>query len=1336
MNFRSHDRAMRFQILGASLLLSLGLPVQAATYSLPAGIGSVPFANCSFVSGTTYSCTGNVNIGSNDTVTFTTSMTLQVAGDFTMNNNGNLTGTGYTVNIVAGGNIQIGNSLVSSVNFTAGGNFQAGNSANITGNITAGGDVQIGNNGTIVGDIIAGGNLSLGSGTTVTGSCTPTHPQCSNACSSSTSGYVTTVTCTGNGSFTPPAGVTLVQVEAWGGGGGGGAATGNPAKGGGGAGGQYAMKHSVAVTPGTPYTVVVGAGGAGGTTGNGSTGGNSTFNGTTVVARGGAGGGGATTNGGDGSAGTGSTTGGVGDVVYRGGNGAAGNARSQCNNGGAGGGGAGSGGNGGNASGNTGGSGTATGGGNGGAGSNNSGNGAAGNPYGGGGAGACAESHTDRRGGAGGAGAVVITYTTGTPAPVADYRFDECTQYTGTTGEVQDTIGSYPGTPMGGLQNASPGQVQRYADFSNPRRYVNVPSGPTLTNWTISVWFKKPFATSATHISRYYVLGSVSGGGDFIYLDRNYNYRWGVYTVGSGGGVTNGTFRFGTLTDGWHHLALVGSGNKTILYIDGIYRDWVARQTTGTFRYLGASYDLVGTIFGQSFGTPLDEFKIFNTALYSGQIYSIYTNELAGNNWDGTARASACGLHHLELQHPTGSGLTCAASTLTIQACADAACTSPYTGGVSGSLTGTGVNWDGTTGGASGSGFVIASGSSSVTKNFQPGAAGTVVLGTTGVTPTPGSSTTCNFGSPACTFTANTAGFIFSATTTGDSATIPAQIAGTATGTYYLRAVQASTTNPAVCTPAIVGQSNLPVTLGYTCLDPASCQAGNWLTVNSTAVPATGGSVSLNFDANGSAPITLRYDDVGSIAVTATKTLTPFSGATPVTLNGSTNAFVVKPHHFDLSDIQCGATPNPGAADATGPVFCKAGESFSATVTARNALGGVTPNYGQEATPEGVRLVSTLASGLGLTNDPGISNATAFGSFTGGVATGTTFAWNEVGIITLTPGIGDSDYLGAGDVTGTTSGNVGRFYPDHFELSAESLTPANGTFSYMDQPFNVAFTLTAKALGGDTTTNYVSSATPANNFAKLDPTNTALWPSTTLGGVGFALGARDGTSELSTRLATAVAPTGSWVAGEANISASPQFSRETSPDGPFDALDIGVAPRDADGVTLQTAALDMDADNDSINERKKLGQTKARFGRLWIGNAHGSEQLGLSMPFQTQYWTGTAWTTNILDSTTSLSGLIVTSTSACGSPSVGAISSGKGALSFAAPGSKCSVEVCALLANDADNPITTCQSGASTLPWLQGNWDADGHYNDNPTARATFGIYQGRAPVIYRRERY
>jgi len=166
-------------------------------------------------------------------------------------------------------------------------------------------------------------------------------------------GAQTTSQFTANGAFVVPAGITTVQVEAWGGGGAGGTAVAQGSQtrvAGGGAGGAYVKNASVTVTPGASISVTVGGGGTGNTGTRGNSGGNTIFSsGTAVTASGGLGGfnsngstpgaGAAATsgtlNGGAGAAGTttvsGAGGGGAGNVT------AGGNATSGVATGGAGG---------------------------------------------------------------------------------------------------------------------------------------------------------------------------------------------------------------------------------------------------------------------------------------------------------------------------------------------------------------------------------------------------------------------------------------------------------------------------------------------------------------------------------------------------------------------------------------------------------------------------------------------------------------------------------------------------------------------------------------------------------------------------------------------------------------------------------------------------------------------------------------------------------------------------------------------------------------------------------------------------------------------------------------
>jgi MSHA biogenesis protein MshQ len=696
-------------------------------------------------------------------------------------------------------------------------------------------------------------------------------------------------------------------------------------------------------------------------------------------------------------------------------------------------------------------------------------------------------------------------------------------------------------------------------------------------------------------------------------------------------------------------------------------------------------------------------------------------------------------LNHIRLAHD-GSGVTCTSSAVTVTACADAACSTTYTGSVTVDLAPAGWATD-----------PVTFSGGSTTAYLSITTPSTVTLGATATSPTAANATRCFVGATeTCSHTFADTGFIFSSAANGAEATIPTQTAGVSSGTYYLRAVKTGTSTKA-CEAALAGANS--VDFAYECNNPTTCSGANLMSVNggtATTIArnnngsvASYTSVSMAFDANGNAPFTFNYGDVGQVKLHARKVA---GGALLSTLTGASNAFVVKPYGFTVTDIKrtSDSVANPAAADATGTAFAKAGESFTATVTAIANGGATTPNYGRESVAEGVLLTPALAAGLGLANNPALTNDTvAGGSFTSGVATPTNLAWNEVGIITLTPSVGDGDYLGAGDVTGTATGNVGRFYPDHFELSAGAITtrtdiapacaPAS-TFTYMDEPFQAGFTLTAKgpAPGNVTLQNYVTSATPANNFAKL--ATGAPIPA------GFGLAFLDGATNLSSRVDGSLGITGSWTAGALAATATLGFTRSTAPDGPYNAMRVGVAPVDADGVTL--SAFDMDVTAvPAGNDHAEVAQTQIRFGRLRLSNAHGSELLDLPIPIQLQHWNGTLFVTNTADSCTTLASSSVSLTKSPGtlpttlSPATISFASGVGSMTLSKPLATGSVDLCVDLGTD---PVggTTCSATIASKAYLQGKWPPGSAWNNDPKARATFGVYRNANEFIYMREMY
>lgn len=474
----------------------------------------------------------------------------------------------------------------------------------------------------------------------------------------------------------------------------------------------------------------------------------------------------------------------------------------------------------------------------------------------------------------------------------------------------------------------------------------------------------------------------------------------------------------------------------------------------------------------------------------------------------------------------------------------------------------------------------------------------------------------------------------------------------------------------------------------------------------------------------------------------------------PSIVGCSTDNFAVRPPAFTVTSTNATNTGTSGAS-----TFKAGSDNFNLTASAVAGYGG-TPLVN-----------NTLA--IGTPTAGTITGSFGAASIATGVAAGNAFTYSEVGNLGLDANaVHDDSFTGVdqpGDCTDdfsnslvggkygckigslavaqtTGSSGFGRFIPNHFVLSAASIPQAGGSFSYMGQPFGVAFTLTAVNASGGTTTNY------AGSFAKLDVAAANLWPSTTLGATGFGLGAKDGGSDLSTRLSVVGTPTGTWTTGAATVAAKLKFSRPTTSAadatwGPYDALDIGIAPQDGDGVKLLPAALNLDADGNSTNERQKLSATptRQRFGRLRLINAYGSELLPLRVEGRTEYWDGTRWVLNADDSATTIPlngmtmdpGGIAANTCFLTNPPPSAPTNascqGAGSPATSFSGGRGSWVVFDRVTPQVGHVDVTVD--LSAMPWLQGWWSgsATGYIQD-PRARIRFG--SPKAPYIFLRERY
>ncbi len=698
-----------------------------------------------------------------------------------------------------------------------------------------------------------------------------------------------------------------------------------------------------------------------------------------------------------------------------------------------------------------------------------------------------------------------------------------------------------------------------------------------------------------------------------------------------------------------------------------------------------------------------------------------------GNGGSGIViiRYGTTAIDHIQIEHD-GSGSTCASDTITLKACANASCSTLYLGG---GVTGTLQPF--------GSAFTIGT-SGSTTVSVSLSTAGANTLSVASVSPTPANAATClntTTSAASCSFpvSACPGGANFNcleSAITPYSATA-SRLYTKLVGTGFAFDVVALNSAGAVET-YYVGAGAPAKSVSVELVDSSNNVLGTQ-TVTFAAGNTTGRTTTSNYTVNTAAP---------SVGCRVTDSVASKVGM-------SSDRFSIRPLALTVSSTDATNTNSSGS-----PSFKAGNNVFNLTATAVAGYNG-TPVI------DNTKLTGTTVAGS-------ISGTFSAANGTTGVASGSSFTYSEVGNFgLLANAVVDASFtsvdaggdctddfstslvggkygcrIGSQAVAQTTgSSGFGRFIPDRFVLSSGSISAGSGSMSYMDQPFGIGFTLTAVNMGGGTTANY------AGSYAKLDPSNPALWPNTTLGSTGFGIGAKNGTTDLATRLSLSGTPTGSWTSGVAAITANLKFSRPSAATadstwGPYDALDIGIAPQDSDGVKLATAALDLDADSSGSSERKKLSATatKQRFGRLRLINAYGSELLPPRVEYRAEYWDGSRWTTNTLDSTSP----IVAANLATGGLTVNGISgltNGVGFITFNTAGVG-SYDIAINLNSSGD--VTSCNAlnptgtTAANKEWLQGYWSGScggtAAWQQDPNARIKLG--SPKAPYIYLRERY
>jgi len=664
-------------------------------------------------------------------------------------------------------------------------------------------------------------------------------------------------------------------------------------------------------------------------------------------------------------------------------------------------------------------------------------------------------------------------------------------------------------------------------------------------------------------------------------------------------------------------------------------------------------------------------------------------NDTKGKSNSGSTSGS---VDHYEIDLPA-TGLTCQNSNLTVRACSSAA--APCTGNLSSTTTTVSLT---ASSGSFASSTLTFTGSGNFSLSNTSPATVTVSMSSPALTPTCFSfdgTTRTPLG--ACAFEVKKAAFLFN---------IPDFSAGDGSGNVIISAVrQDDTTKKCV---SFVPNGSVKVWTNY--LDPASgtksatlSYAGNSYTLP-TSTPSVG-NLPWVFDTNGEATFSLNYLDAGQLRLNAEWN----------SISGQSD-FVVKPY-FAVSGITCAdGTTNPGATGPTGSAFCRAGQSFSATVKAVTNDGVTsTPNFGRESTPESVRLTALLVSPSGG-NTPSLAGALTK-TTDPSIASSSTLSWPEVGVISLSPGIADGSYLGAGDILPGSMPKVGRFYPDHFDTSIVKVgnvpmdcpgtsasftcpTSYNGLV-YAGQPFSVR--VTAKSLGGDTTANYSGSS----GFARA----IELAVRTTPGGSLSPSGAASG--NLVSGSSTAVAST--FSNGVSTLS-SVAYAYATPPGNATDIYFRASETAGSDNVTSLR----------SVAATSAEAGIKVAQGRIRLANAFGTGRNTLDINIEAQLWTGSNWTPNPKDATALTIGAVAVGSGLTANSL--SFTNGKGFIRLAAPTAAGSYDIGINLGTTGSS-LQTCTTGltggtATNTPWMRSRHGAcTSSYDRDPSARATFGIY-------------
>ncbi|WP_124945380.1 DUF6701 domain-containing protein [Sulfurirhabdus autotrophica] len=478
----------------------------------------------------------------------------------------------------------------------------------------------------------------------------------------------------------------------------------------------------------------------------------------------------------------------------------------------------------------------------------------------------------------------------------------------------------------------------------------------------------------------------------------------------------------------------------------------------------------------------------------------------------------------------------------------------------------------------------------------------------------------------------------------------------------------------------------------------------------------------------------------------------------------SSDNFAIRPNQFSpvsVSDTNWSAAGTVrtlyNTSDTGGNVH-KAGQPFSIGATAVNALGNTTTNY--NGTPAG-SLTSCILPVSGCTL--GTFNVGTWVAASGVIAS-TTATYSDAGAFAMQ--FVDTTFSNVDAADGSTTVeryitsaifNVGRFVPDHFDgitantpgfLTFNDAACGTRSFTYIGQPFGYALSpqalLTAKNASGATTINYRGALWKIATTDVTQAYTYTLTPASTPG--------------LTTVMGAPVITSNNNGSGTVspNSTDTLTFNRNlTTPQSPFTAaINLSISVSDSSESGVAGNGVIASTTNAQFNSIAFDSGNAFRYGRLKLTSAHGSELLNLPVPLEVQYWNGTSFVTNTADNCTMFvasnmrQNNYTNNLSACKTgASIGSrLSAGRGNLVLVKPGAgnngsvDLAVKLTTIVATDKScvAPPLAAQVNATSAnaSWLKGKWSGSASYDQDPFARATFGVYKNPNEFIYMREIY